>query len=94
MMEMKRISDWIEIEYIKNENYASDSDELFPAFKWNNGYEFLIDYPRTHNNPWGNIDCPDYIHAYSANNYWNPIFIELADSGDAVRVYEEVKGNE
>lgn len=91
MTTYKKESDWIEIEYVEDEH--EEENDFKPSFWFENKRHFLDNFLRTHNNPWGGIsDCPDYIHGYEADNYWNPIFIEIANSGDAVRVYraEEV----
>lgn len=44
-----------------------------------------------HNNPWlGTTHFPDYIHGYKADEYFNPMFIEINRTGTAVKVYRKV----
>lgn len=46
---------------------------------------------RTHNNPWLSEKAfPDYIHGYKADDYFNPLFIEINRTGEAVKVYRQV----
>lgn len=87
------ISDWLEIEYRGDENfemeYRDDDDNIKPGFTFNDKWYWLDRFIRVHNNPVCGINnAPDYIHGYDSLDYWNPLFIELADSGDAVRVYK------
>ena len=45
---------------------------------------------RCRNNMWSafnNDELPSHIHGYSSESY-NPIFVEISDCGDSVRVYE------
>ena len=88
--EFKLKSDWIEIEHVPDEH--EEKNNFKPSFwYWNRRY-FLEDFVRVHNNPW--IRCsefPDYIHGMESDQYVNPLFIEISEAGDAVRVYEEVK---
>ena len=87
----KLVSDWIEIEYMEVE----DEEDLVPAFMYNDRQYLLRNFLRCHNNAWGGISyAPEYIHGYDCTNYWTPIFIEISDSGDCVRVYVEVKDEE
>ena len=88
MAEYKKLNvEPIEIEYVVDEH---DSDKDFkPSFWWNNKRYYLDNFIRTHNNPFGGINCPEYIHGYEAENYYNPLFIELIND-EAVNVYKEV----
>jgi len=89
------ISDWLEVEYreITDEikEYTDEEDYIQPGFEWDNEFRFLSDFVRAHNNPWGNIDAPDYIHGYDATNICRPLFIEINNSGDEVRLYEYIR---
>lgn len=80
--------DWIEIEYVEDEH--DEEKDFVPSFWWDNKRYYLDNFVRVHNNPYmgGINDAPDYIHGYEADNYWCPIFIEIADSGDCVNVYK------
>lgn len=79
----------IEITYVD-----SEEGDFVPAFDWNGETYYLDDFIRCHNNPWGEIDCPDYIHAYDSTNYYNPIFIGVDDSGEYVDIYEQSEMDE
>ena len=80
--------DPIEIEYVEDEHEAEN--DYKPSFWFYNRRYFLDNFIRTHNNPWsgGFTECPEYIHGYEADNYFNPLFIEIV-GGEAVNVYEE-----
>ena len=90
MDKYKRISDWIEIEYVEDEH--DEEMDFKPSFwlaaaGWNRRF-YLENFIRTHNNPWVGGEWPDYIHGYESDTYYSPLFIEISDSGDAVRAYE------
>jgi len=77
----------IEIEYVPDEH--EEENDFKPSFWFNNRRYFLENFVRTHNNPWiGDAGFPEEIHAYEADTYWRPLFIELIDDS-AVNVYEE-----
>lgn len=81
----------IAIEYVADEH---DPDRDFtPSFWYGNERHYLDDFVRTHDNPWvgGDWGWPDHIHGYEADNYYNPLFIEVVDGGDAVNVYESAR---
>lgn len=90
----KRISDWLEIEYREAteemKEYLDEEEYFQPGFEWDDIFYYLDDFVRTHSNPWSNMHTPTYIHGYDSTDWCNPLFIELADSGDAVRLYERV----
>ena len=54
---------------------------------------YLEDFVRCHHNPWVSDNFPEYIHGFSHNMYYNPLFIELI-SDEAVNVYEYKEGEE
>lgn len=85
---VKQNEDWIEIEYVEDEH--DEERDFQPSFWWNNRRYYLDDFLRCHNNPWVSDNFPEYIHGYEANEYYHPLFIEIADSGDCLNVYEEV----
>ena len=85
---VKQNEDWIEIEYVEDEHDAEK--DFQPSFWWNNRRYYLDDFIRCHNNPWISDNFPEHIHAYEANEYYHPLFIGIADSGDCLNVYEEV----
>ena len=86
------LTDWLEIQYKEADedmkDYLIQEDWIQPCVEYESETYWLSDFVRTHNNPWGNIDCPDYIHGYDSTNIFNPMFIELADSGDCARLYK------
>lgn len=75
----------IEIEYVEDEH--NEERDFQPSFWFNNRRYYLDDFLRTQS-AWTNMDVPDYIHGYEADNYHNPLFIELIKD-EAVNVYEE-----
>ena len=87
--------DWLEIEYREitedMKEYTDEDDYWQPGFELNGEFRFLSDFIRVHNNPWSGIDAPDYIHGYDSTNIFHPLFIEINDCGEAVRVYEHVR---
>ena len=91
-MEFERISGWLEVEYreITDEmkEYTGEEDYIQAGFEYEGDFHYLSDFVRCHNNSWGGIDSPDYIHGYDATNIFMPLFVEIADSGDAVRLYK------
>ena len=77
----------VHIEYVEDEH--EESRDFLPSFWWNNRRYYLNDFIRCHNNPW--ISCaafPEYIHAYEADQYVNPLYIELVDD-EHINIYEE-----
>lgn len=77
----------ISIECVEDEH--EEENDFKPSFWWNNRRYFLDDFVRTHNNAWtGPLSFPDHIHAYEADNYYKPLYLELVGD-DAVNVYEE-----
>ena len=92
-MEFIQKSDWLEVEYRENsdgsQNCPEGEDSLQPCFYYNEAWHYLSDFYRCHDNPWGNVNVPEYIHGYDMKNYWSPIYIQVNDSGDFVKVYEK-----
>ena len=90
-MEFELISDWLEIEYkeITDEmkEYTNEEDWIQAGFYYKGEFHWLSDFVRAHNNPWSGINVPDYIHGYDATNIFMPLFVEISDCGDAVRLY-------
>ena len=50
----------------------------------------LNDFIRVHNNMWISGNFPDYIHEMS-QDYFNPVFIQISNSNDAVKVWKEAR---
>lgn len=86
------VSGWLKIQYREitedMREYMDDKESIQPGFEFEGGFHYLSDFVRTHNNSWGGLDVPDYIHGYDATNIFNPLFIEIDEGGEAVRVYE------
>lgn len=93
-MKFKLISDWLEIEYREitedMKAYTKEEDYWQPGFEYEGNFNYLSDFIRCHNNPWSGIDCPDYIHGYDSTDIYRPLFVEISDSGDAVRLYKHI----
>lgn len=84
---VKQNKDPILIESVPDEH--EEAYDFVPSFWWNNRRYFLQDFIRCHNNPWiGSVEFPEYIHAYEADQYVNPLFIELIGD-EHINIYEE-----
>ena len=84
---IKKNDEPLPVECVEDEH--EEELDFVPSFWWNNRRYYLQDFIRCHNNPW--VVCygfPEYIHGYEADNYVNPLYIELIGS-DFVNVYEE-----
>ena len=89
----KRISDWLPVDYEEitedMKEYTSEEDYWQPCFKWKGETLWASDFIRCHNNGWSGMeDAPDYIHGYQKDTYYYPLFIEIDDYGECVRLYE------
>ena len=77
---------WYEVECID-----SSDDETITGFNYNGQWHDLNNYIKTRSNAWNNE--PEHykngLHARDITSYYKPCYIEIDDSGDAVRVYEE-----
>lgn len=78
----------IRVDRIEDEH--EEKNDFKPSFWFENKRWFLEDFigrytPWTHNYD----DLPDYIHGIEADNYVNPLLIELVKEGEAVNVYRE-----
>ena len=86
------LTDWLEIQHKEVDEdmkeYLNSEDYIQPYVEFEGKTYWLNDFVRTHNNPWGNIDCPDYIHGYDSTNIFCPMFIEISNSGDCARLYK------
>ena len=81
----------IEIENFIDER-KEDEESVF-GFTWNDKRYYLEDFVRCHHNHWVVDNFPEYIHGFSHNMCYNPLFIELI-SDEAVNVYEYKEGEE
>ena len=90
-MEFKRVSRWIQVKYtIKDGNpYFEFRKQRYHLGNVKTNCPIIL---RCRNNMWSafnNEELPNYIHGYSSESY-NPIFVEISDSGEAVRIYEHI----
>ena len=83
---IKQNDEPVEIECVEDEH--EEARDFQPSFWWNNRRYYLDDFIRCHNNPWVGGEFPEHIHGYEADNYWNPLFIELIGD-EFVNIYEE-----
>ena len=84
---IKQNKEPVPIECVPDEH--EEARDFLPSFWWNNRRYFIQDFIRCHNNPWiGPVDYPEHIHAYEADQYVNPLFIELVDQ-EHINIYEE-----
>ncbi len=87
-MAWQKVAENVTIEMVEDEHLEELDFE--PSFWFENRRWYLKDFIRCHNNPWVGADSfPEYIHGYDAENYFNPIFIELVGD-EAVNSYREV----
>ena len=71
-------------------NFDPKNYTYLDFFRWNGrtwaiNQFFRLDFPIT----WEENGKLQYIAGYDSENYYNPILIEIDDSGEYVRVYEE-----
>ncbi len=70
---------WIKIHYTQNGK----------PFFYHKGKRISMKFVvRTHHNPWIGDVFPDYIHGYYALDYFNPLFVQINGTGEAVKVYK------
>lgn len=85
----------IPVETVKDEH--DPAKNFVPSFWWWGRRYYLEDFIRVHNNPWvGSAlydEFPEYIHGMEADNYHNPLFIEIIGD-EVVNVYEEKEVSE
>lgn len=90
----ERISDWLEIQYREitedMKEYTDEENYWQPGFEWDGEFRFLSDFIRTHNNAWSGIKTPAYIHGYDGTEYFHPLYIEIDEGGESVRLYKSV----
>ena len=84
---IKQNEEPVPIECVEDEH--EEARDFQPSFWWNNRRYYLDNFVRCHNNSWlGPVEYPEHIYAYEADQYVNPIFIELVD-GEHINIYEE-----
>ncbi|MBO4847058.1 MAG: hypothetical protein J5525_12310 [Lachnospiraceae bacterium] len=76
----------IKIECVEDEH--EEANDFKPSFWFNNKRYFIENFPSV-NSPWVGGTWPEFIHAFEAEEYVNPIYIEIID-GAYVNVYESV----
>lgn len=77
----------IPIERVEDEH--EEARDYEPSFWFNNKRYYLDEFTMCHYNPFVYDSFPDYIHAYEAENYFHPIYIEFVNNCEYVNVYEE-----
>lgn len=77
----------IEIECVEDENEGVR--DFLPSFLFENQRHYICDYVRVHNNPWVGGEWPEYIHGMEEGVYYDPIYIEIINAGEAVNVYRK-----
>lgn len=75
------------IEYIEDKH--DETRDFQASFWFENRRYYLSDFIRCHNNPWISDNYPEYIHAFEADNYINPLYISVDESGDFLDVYRD-----
>lgn len=90
-MKFKRVSRWIEVKYTLKEGnpYFTHKGKRYHLGNVNTTCPVIL---RCKNNMWSafnNDELPAHIHGYSSESY-NPIFVEVSNCGDSVRVYERM----
>lgn len=83
---IKLNSEPIEIEHVEDEHDSSKDFE--PSFWVRNKRYYIDDFLRCHNNAWITDTFPEYIHGIEAEEYYDPLYIEIVDGGNAVNAYE------
>ena len=70
---------WVKIQYTMKGN----------AFFYHKGRRIPMNKViRCHNNPWiGEGNFPEHIHGYYAENIFNPLFVQINKTGEAVKVF-------
>lgn len=89
MKHFKKLSDWIDIEYIEIEKESKAY--MRPVFNYNGQPYHVADFTKIHNNPWFGSDegFPEFITGVERDTTGKPLFIEIDESGNRVRMYEE-----
>lgn len=91
MKQFKQVSDWIKIDRVDED--VPMSDYMRPVFEFENQIYHICDFTKIHNNPWfgSDKDFPDLITGVERDSNGEPLFIEISDDGEQVRVYLEDK---
>lgn len=55
-----------------------------PSFWWNKSRHFMSDFNKCNFSHW-----PGYIHAFEAESYNQPLYIEIID-GETINIWEKV----
>lgn len=81
---LKMNAEPIPVEFIADED--NKERDLEPSFWFDNRRYYLGDFIRAKS-----IFYPDYIHALEAEEYYNPLFLEMVGYSEAVNIYMEVQ---
>lgn len=90
-----RITSWLPVQYRdldpQDYDYLPEEDrESVPGFFYHKEFHPLCDFVRCHNNGWVTDRFPEHIHGFNSDNIWNPLYIELDECGEAVRLYRHM----
>ncbi len=79
----KPVSRWIKLYHLQNGKVK---------FRHKGRTYYLHNFVRCRNNSWGSdmSDVPEHIHGYDATGYYNPLFIEIENGGEMVRLWERM----
>ena len=89
MYNFKKLSDWLPIESVSD---VDSETEFRDVFYFEQTPYYIDDFVRVHNSAWiDDTDYPDYIHGMEIGPIDNPLFIEVDDRGESVRVYKFIE---
>lgn len=84
--EWVKVAENIPIEKVEDEHLEEMDFE--PSFwYWNRRY-YLCNFILCHNNPWVQDVFPEFIDAFEAGEYFNPLYIEIIDD-EKLNIWEE-----
>lgn len=105
MKELKRVSRWITIQVFpitkRHSLYAyaepsdmgqPDGEQVISAFRFRNRWYAVNQFLSRYGILGFDQKCeeyPEYIHGYDAESYFRPLYCELSDDGEKIRLYEE-----
>lgn len=88
MYQFNALSDWLPLVDVQPDSTLEDSDCDF-GFVFNGSKYFLSNFARVHDSAWiDDTNYPDYIHGIEEGQLNDPLFIQLNEARDQVKVYE------
>lgn len=102
---LERVSNWINVDFIhvaarNSLAMYADNDGWLCAFKYRGKYYALEQFTRCGSYwmpvfyQWEEADGLHFISGIQNNDYYTPLFAEVDDGGEAVRLYREVLRDE